>query len=64
MRIVIFLIEEVNVIRRDHADIELFTKLKHTLYDLYLTLIKIAEIIARLKRNIIAKFSRLMKHYL
>ena len=64
MGIVIFLIEEVDVIRRNHADIELFAELEHTLYDLYLALVEIAEIVARLKWNIVAEFSRLVNHHL
>ena len=64
MRIVILFIKKVNIVRRDYTDIELFAKLEHTLYDLYLALVEIAEIVARLKWNIVAEFSRLVNHHL
>ena len=63
MGIVVVLFEKVDVVRRDHADIEFFAELEHSLYDLDLALVEIAEIVARLKRNVIAELGRLVKHH-
>ena len=64
MRVVIFLLEEVDVVRGHHADVELLSKLQDSLHHTHLALVEVLKVAARIKGNIISKLRGLVEHHL
>ena len=64
VRVVVLLVEEVDVVRGDDADAELFAELEHPLDDLELAGVERRELLARRKRHVRAGLRRFVEHHL
>ncbi len=64
MRVVIFLIEEVDVVRGDYADAEFAPELQGALHDAELALVEVPEVVHGALRDFGAGLARLVEHHL
>ena len=62
VRIVVLLVQEMDVVRRDYADAEFLSELERAFEDAHLPVVEVAELLNRTRRQIWAGLRRLVEH--